>query len=139
MKQVVLMCAVVVAVLVPAACSNMKFIHVPAGQSILVATAPKAVAIPTPPPQRGFLYGLFHHRTPDVSEGGNTVADYYSIGVFCLQQGKNAEAINALEKATQMDPGFGDAWSQLAVAYENTGANDKALEAYKRSKAIVHP
>jgi Tfp pilus assembly protein PilF len=37
----------------------------------------------------------------------------------------------------KLDPGFTDAWNNLALLYEKTGHEKKAIEAFKKAKKIA--
>jgi len=65
------------------------------------------------------------------------VGDAYSRGMFCLQTGRDPEAIEAFQEVVKLDPGFTDAWHNLALLYEKTGHKEKAIEAFKRAKKIA--
>ena len=61
----------------------------------------------------------------------------YTRGQFCMQAGKDEEAITAFEGAAKIDPAFSDGWNNLAMLYEKTGNEKKALEAFRRSKKVA--
>jgi tetratricopeptide (TPR) repeat protein len=122
--------------------------HVPPGQSLSVAMARKAdlVALPAPPPQAqppalAIAQADLPSDTLKVPATAmmpvpetEDVADAYTLGNLCLQQGRYNDAIAAYEKAVQRDPTFADAWNKLALAYQDAGQDDKAMEAFKKYK-----
>ncbi len=50
-----------------------------------------------------------------------------------LQVNDSAKAVSLLEGATEANPKNYVAWNNLGTAYEETGATDKALDAYQKS------
>lgn len=120
-----------------AACSHVAFTHAPPGTSVETALAKKATVIPTPAPKAAYtpapgtgLPSVVHENTTE------SVADYFTLGNLMMQEEKYAEAIKAYENAVRLDPTFSEAWNHLAICYQNTGQNDKAIEAFKKYKAI---
>jgi len=108
----------------------MKFTHVPPGQSVEVALAKKAVAVPTP--------------TPAMVQGGElpskdveAAVDAFSLGNFCLEAGKTKEAIEAFEKVVKLDPSYAEAWSKLSEAYLKAGNKAKSDQALQKYKALT--
>jgi Flp pilus assembly protein TadD len=118
-----------------AACSHMEFVHVPPGESVLVSTARRGEAMPRAVPMDPALAEV-RPDMPGHPQSGETVSDYYALGAFCLQQERYDEAVVALEKAVQLDPGYAEAWNSLAVAYQNKGDEVKAREAFKKYKSL---
>src|SRR6186997_360033 len=55
------------------------------------------------------------------------------FGIQVAQKGLWKEAIYRWERATQIDPTYGAAFNNLAVAYEHEGQLEKAGEAYERA------
>lgn len=55
------------------------------------------------------------------------------FGINVAQRGLWREAIYRWERATQMDPNYGAAFNDLAIAYEHEGQLDKARKAYERA------
>jgi tetratricopeptide (TPR) repeat protein/predicted Ser/Thr protein kinase len=56
-------------------------------------------------------------------------ASLFQQGVDLLYEGRNLEAIEPLEAATEKDPDFALAYARLAQAYTSLGYDDKAREA----------
>lgn len=65
------------------------------------------------------------------------VGEAFSRGQFCMQAGKDAEAIAAFEEAVKLDPGCTEAWQHLAILYAKVGQDKKALEAFHRAKKLA--
>jgi Tfp pilus assembly protein PilF len=55
------------------------------------------------------------------------------FGISVAAKGLWKEAIYRWERATQIDPTYGAAFNNLAVAYEHEGLLEKAGEAYERA------
>jgi cytochrome c-type biogenesis protein CcmH/NrfG len=127
----------IAALLVSAALQGCAYVkHVPPGQSLSMATArkPEVVAMPTPTPapltaQQGV--------EPPLPADTEKVADAFTLGNLCMQQGRYPDAVTAYQAALKADPTFADAWSNLAIAYQNLGQNDKAMEAFKKYKMVA--
>ena len=68
-----------------------------------------------------------------------TVADAFALGNLCMHQGRYPEAIAAYQKAVKGDPTFGEAWNNLAIAYQNLGEDEKAIEAFRKYKTVALP
>ena len=66
-----------------------------------------------------------------------SVADAFTLGNLCLQQGRWADAITAYQVAVKGDPTFAEAWNNLALAYQNAGQEDKAMAAFRKSKMVA--
>ena len=114
-------------------CSGLKFTHVTPGQSVEVALAKKASAMPTPtPPPLAVVEGgeLPNKRAEEIE-------DNFALGNFCLETGKNEEAITAFEKVVKLDPSYAEGWSKLAIACHNAGKKEKADEAMRKFMALT--
>lgn len=120
-------------------------VHTPPGTSVEIALAKKAALVRLPLPTQTTVSPMGAGAKvpavePPLPEGGATVervGDAYSRGMFCLQAGRDTEAIEAFQEVVKLDPGFTDAWHNLAVLYEKTGQEKKAIEAFKRAKKIA--
>ncbi len=55
------------------------------------------------------------------------------FGIRVAQRGLWREAIYRWERAAEIDPTYGAAYNNLAVAYEHEGMFDKARKAYERA------
>ena len=131
---------IALSVLCLAGCAYVK--HVPPGQSLsaVMAKKPEVVALPSPPPQP---VAKTDGSLPAGSDAGlpptEKVADAFALGNLCLHQGRYAEAIAAYQTAVKADPTFAEAWNNLAVAYQNLGQDDKAMEAFRKYKTVALP
>jgi tetratricopeptide (TPR) repeat protein len=119
--------------------------HVPPGQSIAFSMAKKADLVAKPPEpqpeisskvQTAGAAAVPSPALPEQVSETERVADKFTLGNLCMEQGRYAEAITAYEAALQINPNFADAWSKLAVAYQNTGQDKKALEAFRKYKTV---
>jgi tetratricopeptide (TPR) repeat protein len=130
-------------------CSSLEFTHVPPGQSAMAAKAkqPEVVATPAPaagvtaapapvPASDGLAASVPETELPQSRPVPQTASDFYMLGTTCLQEGKNSDAVLALEKAVQLDPAFAQAWNSLAISYQNVGQPEQAKEAFRRYKAL---
>lgn len=126
------------AALCSAGCSVVQ--HVPPGQSVAFARARKAEIIALPPAEKAVSAQAPAPAQPEPSLPAGSaeteqVADSFTLGNFCMTQERYAEAIAAYETAVRINPNFADAWNKLAVAYQNTGQDKKALYAFRKSKS----
>ena len=116
-----------------AGCTGVKFTRVQPGDSVEVALAKKASAVPTPAPRpRVMVQGgdLPDKRMEEIEDG-------LALGTFCLEGGKTNEAIGAFEKVIRLDPSNTEAWGKLASAYQTAGKKEKAEEAMKKYKKLT--
>ena len=125
-------------VLCVGACSHVQVTHVRPGESLSVALAkkPELLRLPTPPPS---AVASVPSVEPDLPKSDNIsrTAEAYSRGEFCMNAGKDDEAIAAFQEVVKIDPSFTEAWQHLAALYEKRGDNKKAIEAFRRSKKIA--
>lgn len=128
--------------------AGCAYTHTPPGTSVEVALAKKGelVKLPAPaatpapvanPAVAGASIPAVEPPMPEKNAVVEKVAEAYSRGIFCLETGRNAEAITAFEEAVKLDPTFTDAWENLAVTYEKMGDSKKALEAFKKAKTLA--
>jgi len=136
-RTAILVCPALVGAALLAGCAYVK--HVPPGQSLSAAMArkPQLVALPAPPPQ-----ALTAATAPGPEPAlpmpqTEQVADAFTLGNLCMQQGRYPEAIAAYEAALKDDPSFAEAWNNLAIAYQNLGQNEKAMAAFKKYKMVA--
>ena len=73
------------------------------------------------------LSGVVH---ADVRSDAKAQVEF---GISVAAKGLWREAIYRWERATQIDPTYGAAFNNLAVAYEHEGLLEKAGEAYERA------
>jgi Tfp pilus assembly protein PilF len=103
-----------------------------------MAKKPELVALPSPPPQQRLAAVEPSEPPPQLPlPETETVADAFTLGNLCMQQGRYPEAITAYETALKADPSFAEAWNNLAIAYQNTGQDDKAMAAFRRYKMVA--
>jgi tetratricopeptide (TPR) repeat protein len=140
-RAAITVCSAFVTGALVAGCAYVK--HVPPGQSLSAALAkkPEVVAMPTPPPQAVPAQQAAPPSAPNAAMEAalphtEEVADAFTLGNLCLQQGRYADAIAAYQKAVKVDPGFAEAWNNLAIAYQDMGQDDKALAAFRRYKMV---
>ena len=128
-------CPLVLAALGLAACT-----HTPPGTSVKIALAkrPEVVRLPVVPPPLQ-VAGQLPIIEPELP-GSSTierVGEAFSRGQFCMQAGKDTEAIAAFEEAVKIDPNISEAWQHLAILYAKVGNDKKSLEAYRRAKKLA--
>jgi Flp pilus assembly protein TadD len=58
------------------------------------------------------------------------------FGIAVAQKGLWKEAAYRWERATQLDPTYGSAFNNLAIAYEQQGDFEKARNAYEKAVAL---
>jgi len=134
----------------PAASSGSRsswFQHVPPGQSLSEAMAkkPQVVALPIPlappaqPDQTTLTAdaGAMPAAAPLPLPQTEKVADAFTLGNLCMQQGRYEDAIKAYESAVKDDPTFAEAWNNLAIAYQNSGQDEKAMAAFRKYKMVA--
>ncbi len=72
---------------------------------------------------------LFSKTGPQLT----TNAEAFQL--YCLALSGNAtDAIQSLDRAVALDPGFGRAWAKLAQAYSATGNRDKAMAVVNQAR-----
>ena len=128
-----------------ALCGCSSIVHTPARTSVEVALAKRAevvrLAASAHPEPRRTSYRAVNVPAVEPELPTNdrieAVAETYTQGMEALSAGKTEEAVKSLEETTKLDPGFADAWQHLAEAYEKTGQNEKAMNAYAKSKSLV--
>jgi tetratricopeptide (TPR) repeat protein len=134
-----------------AGCSSLpKITHVPPGSSAQIALAKRAIPV-DPLPDISTRSGAIGSNgtvrgiplvEPDLPlQGGSSerVIDFFNAGNASLDQGKNNEAIAAFQKVIKLNPGFEEAWIKLALCYQNSGQEEKAVETLKQYKSMsVH-
>ena len=121
-------------------------VHTPPGTSVEIALAKKAELYRLPQSAQPKLAGAgasgraLPYLEPDLPlmddrlEAG---ADAFTRAQFAMTDGKDQEAIAAFEEVVRIEPSNQDAWNKLAILYEKTGSGKKAMEAFRRSKALA--
>ncbi len=117
-------------------------VHTPPGTSVEVALAKKAQLVRLALSQRlntPVSAGSMTAVEPPLPQNDKVerAADAFARGSFCVNVGKDEEAIAAFEEAVKIEPSFSDAWQQLAALYQKTGATEKSLEAFRRAKKVA--
>ena len=128
------------------ACAPGACVHTPPGTSVEVALAKKAELVRLAQTQHptgagktagsGVVLPAVEPPLPE-NDKAEQAADAFGRGNFCMNVGKDAEAIEAFEEAVKIVPAFTDAWQQLAALYEKTGESQKAIEAARRAKKVA--
>jgi tetratricopeptide (TPR) repeat protein len=114
--------------------------HTPPGTSVEIALAKKAELVKLPAPAVAAAPARSIPAVePALPQPDHTalVADAYSRGQFCMQTGKDDEAISAFQEAVRLDPKFADAWTSLAMLYEKNGQGEQAVEAFRKAKTLA--
>jgi type IV pilus assembly protein PilF len=70
---------------------------------------------------------------PSFADAKSDAKSQVEFGINVAQRGLWREAIYRWEKATQLDPTYGAAFNDLAIAYEHEGQLDKARKAYEKA------
>ena len=122
--------------LLPAALALTACVHTPPGTSVNVALAKKAELVRLPGTPTDGRMAVIEPELPGNSTM-ERVAEAFSRGQFCMQAGKDAEAIAAFEDAVKIDPAFSEAWQHLAILYAKIGNEKKALEAFRRARKVA--
>ena len=116
-------------------------VHTPPGTSVEIALAKKPELVRLPPSELARAAGPASNVAVEpelpTNDKVDQVAEAFTRGQFCMQTGKDEEAIAAFEQAVQLDPSFAEAWSNLAMLYEKNGQEKKALNAFRASKKIA--
>ncbi len=74
---------------------------------------------------------------PVMEDRVEAEAEAFTRGKFAMEDGKNEEAIAAFEETVRIEPAHQEAWQNLAVLYEKTGAGKKAVAAFRKSKSVA--
>ncbi len=107
-----------------------------------MARKPELVALPPPPAPPVNVAGAASQTLPPGAAQPplpetESVADAFTLGNLCLQQGRYPEAIDAYETALKGDPSFAEAWNNLAIAYQDIGQDGKAMAAFRKYKMVA--
>ena len=70
---------------------------------------------------------------PAADDARSDAKEQVEFGIKVAQNGLWKEAAYRWEKAVQIDPTYGAAWNNLAIAYEQQGNFEKAREAYEKA------
>ena len=118
--------------------------HTPPGTSVQVALAKKAELVRLPGPPAGSYLGavppgglpIIEPELPGMSTV-ERVGEAFSRGQFCMEAGKDEEAISAFQEAVKIDTSFAEAWQHLAILYAKVGQEKKSLDAFHRAKKVA--
>jgi tetratricopeptide (TPR) repeat protein len=83
-------------------------------------------------------YARYTYRAPAVPVAGNRreAERFFRQGLEAQQQRRPAEALAAYRRATELDPSFFEAFSNMGVAAFETGQFEPAAQAYERAVAL---
>lgn len=62
---------------------------------------------------------------------------YHLLGYLALKQDRYSESIEALKRATDLQPGRAAVWEHLALAYQRSGNREKAIAAAKTARKFA--
>jgi tetratricopeptide (TPR) repeat protein len=67
----------------------------------------------------------------------NLFEAFHLLGYLALKQDRYSESINALKRATELQPGRASVWEHLALAYQRSGNREKAIGAAKTARKFA--
>jgi Flp pilus assembly protein TadD len=79
------------------------------------------------------LFLLVTAAQPLVADARSDAKKQVEFGIAVAQRGLWREAIYRWDRATQIDPNYGEAFNNLAIAYEHEGDLAKARVAYEKA------
>ena len=71
-----------------------------------------------------------------LEDARSDAKEQVEFGIKVAQSGLWKEAAYRWERAVKLDPTYGAAWNNLAIAYEQQGNFDKAREAYEKAVTL---
>ena len=74
--------------------------------------------------------------TPALADKRSDARSEVAFGIDVAQRGLWKEAAYHWEKATELDPSYGAAWSNLGVGYEQLRKFDDARKAYEKALEV---
>ena len=80
---------------------------------------------------------LFLAASPALADARKDAREQVEFGINVAQRGLWREAIYRWEKAVEIDPGYAEAYNDLAIGYEHEGQLDRARRAYERALEIA--
>ena len=106
-------------------------------RAVLVATALALIAsgprVADASPREAFAADAVGAPNAANEDARSDAKEQVEFGIKVAQNGLWKEAAYRWEKAVQLDPTYGAAWNNLAIAYEQQGNFDKAREAYEKA------
>jgi Tfp pilus assembly protein PilF len=75
-------------------------------------------------------------REAAARDARSDAKEQVEFGIKVAQNGLWKEAAYRWEKAVELDPTYGAAWNNLAIAYEQQGNFDKARDAYEKAVTL---
>lgn len=84
----------------------------------------------------GAAAGSEASREVSGNDARSDAKEQVEFGIRVAQNGLWKEAAYRWERAVQLDPSYGAAWNNLAIAYEQQGNFDKAREAYEKAVTL---
>ena len=75
-------------------------------------------------------------RAATSDDARSDAKEQVEFGIKVAQSGLWKEAAYRWERAVKLDPTYGAAWNNLAIAYEQQGNFDKAREAYEKAVSL---
>jgi hypothetical protein len=124
-------------------------VHTPPGTSVEIAHArnPEIYRFPAPPKPAPKIAPVKTPKTAKTVKKSQSAhpstgkheltARAYARGEVAMKAGTDAEAIEAFEETVSLDPSSREAWQKLAILYERTGQEKKAMEAFRRAKQVA--
>lgn len=70
---------------------------------------------------------------PAYADARSDARQQVEFGIAVAQRGLWREAIFRWQRATELDPGYAQAFNNLAIAWEHEGDQQKAREAYEKA------
>ena len=67
-----------------------------------------------------------------LARGTDNALLRYTLGLACLEAGRDEEGLGHLERAVAHDPGYSAAWKAYGRALAETSRAEEAIEAYRR-------
>jgi Flp pilus assembly protein TadD len=72
-----------------------------------------------------------------AAENSHSPGTYRQLGQLYLEQGRNADAVGALARATRLEPGDPDLQEQLGFVLEQSGRGAEAVDAYRKAAELA--
>ena len=72
-----------------------------------------------------------------LTQSPNSSAAWHLLGALCLQSGRHQDAINAISRAIQLEPGNADYHNHLGAAYGAAGDKTAAIASLRRAVQLA--